>query len=331
MIEQIFPDVYRIAIPLPNNPLKATNSYFIRGAEKNLLIDTGFNRNECRAAFDEAMKQLDISMSNTDLFITHLHGDHSGLVKYLAVAETNVWGGKYFAQTAALGNNGPQWSYFEDFITESGLRATENITQEDHPGYRFASEPFERVSVVKDGDMIQVGNYSFRCIETTGHAPDHICLYEPDKKFLISGDHILGKITPNITIWGAPWTIDQDYLGNYLGNLDKCAALDVDLVLPGHREIITNHRERINELKEHHQKRLQNVLEILAESEMCGSMVASRMHWDLTFKTWEEFPPAQKIFATGEALAHLVHLEFTGLVSKRLCDGVVYYYLNCSV
>lgn len=328
MIERIFPDLYRIEIPLPNNPLKATNAYFIRGAERNLLIDTGFNRRECRAAFDEAIQELGISMGNTDIFITHLHGDHSGLVGYLASPETKVWGGKYFAVTSALGSKGPQWSYFEDFITESGLRTTDQITLEDHPGYRFASEPFSRIEVKQDGDAIAVGNYRLRCIETSGHAPDHLCLYEPEKKILFSGDHILGKITPNITIWDAPWAIEKDYLGEYLKGLKKCTELEVDVLLPGHRAIRIDHRKRIGELKAHHERRLENILAIMGNQKMHGAMAASRMDWDLTFKSWNEFPPAQKIFATGEALAHLTHLVFTGKVAKSMENGVVYYQKN---
>ncbi|MDR3588700.1 MAG: MBL fold metallo-hydrolase [Negativicutes bacterium] len=325
MIEQIFSDLFKIAVPLPNNPLRATNSYFIKGKKRNLLIDTGFNRKECRAAYDEAIRQLGISMADTDLFITHLHGDHSGLVSYLALPETKVFGGRYFAAASEFGNKGPQWSYFEAFLTESGLRGTERISESDHPGWRFASEPFSRIDVVKNGDVVEVGQYRLRCIATDGHAPDHFCLYDPEKKLLFCGDHILAKITPNITIWGTPWGIDRDYLGEYLRSLDMCAELDVAIALPGHREIITDHRQRISELKAHHMKRLENTLAILGTEKLNGATVASRMDWDLSFKAWEDFPPAQKIFATGEALAHLIHLVFAGKVYKELHDGVVFF------
>ncbi len=325
MIERIFPDLYKIEIPLPNNPLKATNSYFIKGEKRNLLIDTGFNRKECRAAYDEAIKALGFSMADTDLFITHLHGDHSGLIAYLAKPETKVFGGRYFAAASELGNKGPQWSYFEDFITQSGLRSTERITEQDHPGWRFAAEPFSRIQIVANGDTIEAGGYHLQCIQTDGHAPDHYCLYEPDKKILFCGDHILAKITPNITIWGTPWEIDRDYLGEYFKSLEKCAELDIELALPGHRDLITDHRARIDELKVHHAKRLENTLDILGRESMNGATVASKMKWDLTFKKWDEFPSAQKIFATGEALAHLIHLVFAGEVSKELIGGVVYF------
>ncbi|NLI91445.1 MAG: MBL fold metallo-hydrolase [Peptococcaceae bacterium] len=91
MIKKLFDDIYRIKIPLPNNPLKATNSYFIRGRERNLLIDTGFNPSECQKAMEQAMQDIGFTMGETDLFITHAHGDHSGLTGYLAKPETKIY------------------------------------------------------------------------------------------------------------------------------------------------------------------------------------------------------------------------------------------------
>jgi len=78
--------------------------------------------------------------------------------------------------------------------------------------------------------MIDIGRYSFRCIETPGHSPAHFCLYEAKNKILVSGDHILFDITPNITFWPQ---LDNS-LKSYLDSLDKVYNLDVNLVLPGH-------------------------------------------------------------------------------------------------
>lgn len=326
MIEKIFNEIYRIKIPLPNNPLKATNSYFIRGKERNLLIDTGFNRIACREAMADAIKEIGFSMKNTDIFITHLHSDHSGLVGYLALPETKVYSGKYCVLALSKGSKWPNWSYFGDLIKQSGLIDMGLSTDPSmHPGYKFASDIYSDAIVVGDGDEIKVGNFTLQCVETTGHAPNHICLYEPKYKILFSGDHILGKITPNNTIWGAPWTIGIDYLGEYLNNLNKVADLKIELVLPGHREFLIDCYSRIKELKKHHQKRLENVLDILKAGAMNGAQVASLMEWDLNYKSWDEFPPPQKIFATGEALSHLTHLVFKGILAKELFDGVVYY------
>lgn len=329
MITKVLSNLYTITIPLPNNPLKATNSYFIQGKGKNLLIDTGFNQAECREAIDEAMREIGFSMENTDIFVTHVHGDHSGLIGYLAKPDTKVYCGDYCAQVFADRGGGIGSNYISEQIIQSGLLKMGMVNDvRIHPGVKYASGKFPTATVVRDGDLLEVGDFTFRCIETTGHAPDHICLYEPKLKILFSGDHILGKITPNNTIWNAPWTVDYDYLEAYLKNLDKIASMQINLTLPGHREILTDCYARIDELKTHHQTRLDNILEIFEKEKMNGAEVASQMKWSLTIKSWDEFPPSQKFFATGEALSHLTHLVCKGILAKELHDGVVYYFKN---
>ncbi|ATW27435.1 MBL fold metallo-hydrolase [Candidatus Formimonas warabiya] len=325
MIEKVYHNIYKIEIPLPNSPLKATNAYFIRGKGRNLLIDTGFNRSECLDAMKKGIQEIEFSMENTDLFITHIHADHSGLAGHLATPATNVYCGNYCAQALTDGNSS-LLGYYQDYIQQSGLYDEGfSIDLSLHPGYKYASDKIPKVNVIKDGDEIEVGDFSFRCIDTTGHAPDHMCLYEPKHRLLFSGDHILGKTTPNNTIWDAPWAITYDYLGAYLRNLDKIAALEIEVALPGHRMILRDCHQRIEELKMHHQNRLGNILEILGKEKMNGVEVASKMKWDIRAKSWTEFPPEQKIFATGEALSHLTHLVFRDILVKEMCHGVVFY------
>jgi len=326
MIEQLFHDIYKIEIPLPHNPLKATNAYFIRGGERNLLIDTGFNQPACKEAMDQAMGEIGFSMADTDLFITHIHSDHSGLVGYLAQPGTRVYAGKYCARHIT-GQGRDHLAYFRDYIVQSGLGEM-GLRADDmaiHPGIKFETDFIPRAAEVLDGDMIQAGDLALRCVETGGHAPDHMCLYQADRKILFAGDHILYKITPNNTIWETPWEAKTDYLAMYLRNLDKIASLEVQWVLPGHRAVFQDCRSRIAELKSHHQKRLDHILEILEGNKLSGAEVAARMQWDIRAKSWDDFPAAQKFFATGEALSHLAHLTFLNRTLKEYRDGVVYY------
>ena len=164
--------------------------------------------------------------------------------------------------------------------------------------------------VSKDGDTISIGDYLFECIETPGHTEGHICLYEPSKKIFICGDHILVDITPNITLSAE----ERNPLKEYLMSLDKVYDLDVELVLPGHRSIFRDQKERIRELKQHHQTRLKEVISILGKGKQNAFQIASQMTWDIGYKSWDLFPPAQKWFAFGEALAHLKYLEEEGKV-----------------
>lgn len=329
MIEKIFNDIFRIEIALPGSPLGATYSYFIRGQGRNLLIDTAFNRAECRKQMDQAVREIGFSMSNTDLFLTHVHSDHSGLAGYLAKPETKIYTGNYTAQILTGKNIGIIHDY-KEFVIQSGLvgMGVSPYDQSIHPGLKYASEVIDEVELIFNGNIIDLGDVILQCIETSGHAPDHMCLYEHKRKILFSGDHILGKITPNNTIWGTPWESSCDYLGTYLKNLDKIALLDIELVLPGHRNILTDCYGRIEELKKHHEKRLNEILGILGNDRMNGAEIASKMKWNLRINSWDEFPPTQKLFAVGEALSHLSHLVYEKVLKKELCGQVVYYSTN---
>lgn len=322
MIEQVLPDIFKIEIPLPKNPLRATNSYLIRGEKRNLLVDTGFNCEESRQAMVRALGELNVQMEDTDLFITHLHSDHAGLLSYLVTPETRVFMSEPDAYIVGGGQGSSYWQIFSRFLISSGLIADgiEN-TIERHPGYRYAPETFDGFTIVEDGYEIIVGSYCFQCLETKGHTPGHICLYDKDKKLLLSGDHILGKITPNITLW----QLGEDVLGNYLKSLERIAALDVDLVLPGHRHIFNDCQGRINELKRHHDARLENVQQIVGNQRLSGVQVAQQMKWDLSFKDWYEFPWGQKLFAVGEAMSHLYHLFQQGILQLS-CDNEIFYF-----
>ncbi len=177
---------------------------------------------------------------------------------------------------------------------------------------------------MKEGDSIEVGDYSFRCIETPGHSPGHMCLYEAKKKILVSGDHILFDITPNITFW-----IEQDNsLKEYLASLEKVYALDVNLVLPGHRNILNDHKRRITELQEHHKNRLNEVLSALEDGDKTAWEVARYITWDIDISSWELFPAVQKFFAIGETIAHLDYLETDGSIMRRERDKKVLYFLK---
>ena len=88
------PEIYRIFVPLPENPLKALNSYLIKTENRNLLIDTGFNRPECYEALATSLKDLNVDMEKTDIFLTHLHSDHTGLVNKIAHKNSKIYIGK---------------------------------------------------------------------------------------------------------------------------------------------------------------------------------------------------------------------------------------------
>jgi glyoxylase-like metal-dependent hydrolase (beta-lactamase superfamily II) len=190
-----------------------------------------------------------------------------------------------------------------------------------HPGAKYGSEWMPEMKLLEDGDEIRAGQYAFRCVATPGHTMGHICLYEPEKHILVAGDHILIDITPNIQCWSDT----QNPLKHYLSSLDKVYDLKVDLTLPGHRRLIHNHQTRIEDLKRHHFERLSEVLSILKRGPLNAFRVASHMTWDIDSESWDQFPVAQKWFATGEAISHLRYLEEDGKLT-RISDGKMTLY-----
>jgi glyoxylase-like metal-dependent hydrolase (beta-lactamase superfamily II) len=325
MIEELLPDLYRVEIPLPRSPLKALNSYVVKGRERFLIIDTGMNREECLRTMRSALQELDVDLNRTDFFITHLHADHSGLVDTLATDTSKVYFNKLEASFVASQGSEDYWKGLFVFYRSNGFPEDEiEKVREDHPGYRYSLKRQINLVTTEEGDEIEVGDYLFRCIETPGHSPGHTCLYEANKKVLVCGDHILFDITPNITYWGQL----KNSLKQYLANLEKVYTLDVNLVLPGHRSIWNNHRKRIMELQEHHRDRLSEVLFALEGGEKTAWEVAPYITWDIDCDSWEEFPPVQKWFAVGETIAHLDYLAADGRARKETRNHKVLYSLT---
>ena len=93
MAEKLAENLYTIPVPLPGNPLKNLNVYLLAG-ERNLLIDTGFHLDACREALLAGLHELRVDMDRTDIFLTHLHSDHTGLAPDIAGPNTRIFIGE---------------------------------------------------------------------------------------------------------------------------------------------------------------------------------------------------------------------------------------------
>jgi glyoxylase-like metal-dependent hydrolase (beta-lactamase superfamily II) len=324
MIEELLPDLYRVEIPLPRSPLKALNSYMVKGKGRFLIIDTGMNREECLNPMRSALQKLNIDLNKTDFFITHLHADHSGLVGVLASQSSKIYFNKTEASFVNFQPNEDYWRQHFVFYAANGFPEDEmKAVWRGHPGFRYSSRREISFTPMEEGNEIEIGSYLFRCVETPGHSPGHMCLYEESKKVLICGDHILFDITPNITHWEQ---LDNS-LKHYLLNLEKVYALDVNLILPGHRIVWNDHRKRIRELQEHHRNRLAEALSALNDGGKTAWEVAPYITWDIDCNSWAEFPSVQKFFAVGETIAHLDYLVSEGKVRKGTRSNQILYSL----
>lgn len=328
MIEELLPDLYRIEIPLPRSPLKALNSYVVKGKGRSLIIDTAFNREECWQPTISALHELGVDLGKTDFFITHLHADHSGLVGRLAQRTSKVYfsevEARFMSGGAGEGKAPGHWQNTAQYYLASGFPPEElEMAMQGHPGRRYSSRQYVNLAALRDGESIEIGNYRFVGIDTAGHTPGHMSLYEPEKKVFIAGDHLLIDITPNITTWPEL----ENSLKKYLNNLEKVYALEVELVLPGHRRLWNDHRRRIRELQEHHRNRLAEAVEALQSGPKTAWEVAPYITWDIEVDSWADFPTVQKFFAVGETMAHLEYLEAEGKIQRETRNGKIYYSL----
>ncbi len=321
MIKEIQSDLFCIELPLPRNPLKSINAYLLKGKRRNLIIDTGMNRDECKEVLFPALKKLGVDLSATDLFITHLHSDHFGLSGDLATDSSIC----YFpaAEMKVVQGTG-HWGEFVDFFAANGFpmdALRESLSK--HPGMLYRPSRLVQLTPAHDNQDIPLDGFELVCIETPGHSPGHTCVYDRERKIFFSGDHILFDITPNISYWPEM----KDALRSYLESLDKVSGLEVKMVLPGHRNSWHKHGDRIAELKQHHRHRLDEVLTALQEGDMTAYEVAPYITWKIEYTDWERFPIQQKFFAVGETVAHLHYLEHGGTITSRGENGLTYFSL----
>ena len=315
MIDQIATDLYRIQIPLPGNPLRSINAYVIKAPSRNLIIDTGMNQQECMHSMLEGLRELDVNLSRTDFFITHFHMDHIGLVSKLITEKSIIYFDQADADSLEKISFGWLWYDIINYTRMHGFPESElQEVCNKNPNYRHRVKEHLSFNFLGDGDKINIGDYQFRCIKTPGHSKGHCCLYEPAKMIFLAGDDILSDITPTIQLRSEI----ENPLEEYLRSLDKVYELDIVLVLPGHGRIFGNCKERIEELKCHHQERIDEIALILGSGPKNAYEVASRMSWDIRYESWDQFPVLQKWFASGEAIAHLKYLETTGRIRKEI-------------
>jgi len=322
MIEELYKNFFRLEIPLPKNPLRALNSYVIRGDDRNLIIDTGWNQEECLLAMKEGLKAIGIDLRKTDFFITHLHADHIGLISRIANEQNRIYFNKPDADRL---KSNTLWEDAINFARLHGFPESELISAlNSHPGFKFGLKWDLLFNFINDGDEIDLGDFKFKAIHTPGHSKGHMCLYEQQKKIFISGDHVLYDITPTIQLWSDDW----NPLKEYMESLNKVYNLDVEIVLPGHRNTFRDLKGRIHELRKHHKMRLDEILNILKFEAQDAYQIASQMTWDIVYDSWDLFPVSQKWFGFGETIAHLKYLVEEGIVSRDKKNQKVLFMLT---
>jgi len=173
----------------------------------------------------------------------------------------------------------------------------------------------------EDQKVIELPGWALRTIWTPGHSPGHVCFYSADQRLLLSGDHILPRITPNISVHAQQF---PNPLGDYLESLAKVRDLGTDEVLPAHEYRFADLGSRIDEITAHHAERLEEIVEaIRIHPGSTGWEITLGLHWS---RPWDQIEPFMQRQANGETMAHCVLLELHDRI-RRVGDSPARFYV----
>jgi glyoxylase-like metal-dependent hydrolase (beta-lactamase superfamily II) len=325
---EIISGLHWIKLPIPMNDfnLKHINAYLIRGTEGYLLVDAGFNVDSTFSTLHNYLVKHDLSFSDINqIVVTHAHPDHFGMagrIKKLSGAKLAM---HHLESELVL----PRYVHMEDLLEQTSRMLEDNgVPRAELVKLRDASLKIVPLVVptppdisLRDGEIIKTGEFTFRVIWTPGHSSGHICLYEPDKKVLLSGDHILPQITPNVSVH--PQSIENP-LGRYLAALKEIRRLDIMHTLPGHNEPFDDPTARIDAIIEHHVQRNLEILYALQEGPRNTYQIARELTWG-TGSRYQDLPEFHQRMAVFETLAHLEMMTSEGNLDQLPGKGVKYY------
>ncbi len=317
-MEEILPNIYTFQVELPQSPLRAINLYVIKDNDRIVLFDTGFNRPECQEQLLDQLAYFEKPLEDFELVLTHMHSDHTGLTHLFADKDCPIYTSKIDGDIVNAMAEGSYWDMMLGFRDLYGMEKDE-ITIEDNPGYRYRLRETFDYQILTPGDTFEIGDYQFTVLDLKGHTPGHIGFYEANKGFILSGDTVLDPMTPNITYWGEN---EPNILQSYISTLSRLKELNLNLMLATHRKPIDTPNQRIDELIEHHQERLQEIIDVMkTNQDYTVRDVAKQISWRIKADHWDDFPKGQKWFAAGETLAHLDYLYHHGFIQRTEQEG----------
>jgi glyoxylase-like metal-dependent hydrolase (beta-lactamase superfamily II) len=321
---QVADGVHQFKVPMRHNPLGYTYSYFLK--EAKTLIDAGIPGWDAYSALEKQLREQGTRVKDLErIIITHMHNDHVGLIEYIrerGAVET-------IAHRIAEEHQQAQIRWYRDMyrnISEElqllGGGSFQQLLSRFEHAFREDPKPLKLNTLVEDGAFLDLPGAKLRVIWTPGHAAEHICLHDAERRILFSGDHVLPKITSHVS--EHTWE-KRDPLGDYLASLVKVRDLPVDLILPGHETSFTNLPDRVAQLFKHHEARLDEVRTALRNGMSTIFEVAGVIHWDS--RPWPLMDFWTKRMAATETYAHIIYLRNKGEITETTVDGTLYYSL----
>lgn len=310
--ERVLPGVFRLRLPLPWPGVPHCNAWAVAAGDGVVLFDTGMHQPGSLANLERAMQMCGLTLDDIRLVVcTHAHSDHYGQAASI-VRRTGceLWMHPNHAHMK-LGAEDP------DAAMERRLEVARQSGVPEEPLRRYAAERgragigsgisgvIEPDRELLPGVIVETDLGSWTVHETPGHAPSHVCLFQPERRVLISGDHLLGRIFPFFDFGYSP-----DPVGEFLSSLDVVEALDARLCLPGHGRTFTDvhaHIEGNRELVAEHLAKVMVAIEA-GEAEAGEPPTAFEI---LPRVYGPHLTPMTAQWLLTETLAMLRHLEVT--------------------
>jgi glyoxylase-like metal-dependent hydrolase (beta-lactamase superfamily II) len=326
---EILNGVHQIKIPAPENASWYTNVYVIKGTDSHILVDSGWDSQESLWAIQEGIKSANLKLRDIkQVVITHIHPDHYGLSTKIK----QICGAQVAIHRIDAGFIFSRYKNFDNLIKQTAELLRQNGAPEDElPQLKEASLWMNKYVTpdlpevkLEDGDTISNDSFEFEVLWTPGHSPGHICLYERERKFILTGDHVLYDTTPHVGF--NPQSGDNP-LGDYISSLKKLERLKVNFILPGHGPVFNALGLRIEKILQHHEERKRAIMRSLHDGLKTAYDIAKQIPWMVNEggTTFQDLSVWDRRMAVHETIAHLKLLMKEDRVGNVDMDGASLY------
>jgi glyoxylase-like metal-dependent hydrolase (beta-lactamase superfamily II) len=315
--EEVRDGVWSISVPLPASAgMPYVNCYVFAGSGPLTVVDPGWADDATWNALAGEMSSLGLRLRDVEqVLVTHFHPDHYGLApRVRAHSGAQV---RMHALDADIYRRAPHRDddtviRIADFLRWCGAPEDEvgSLSNERSliERLREAGNPDEDLV---PGETVAAGDTTLEVIWTPGHSPGHVCLFDGPNRLLLTGDHVLAKISPNVAVYDR---MAANPLGDFLASLAKLDDIAAEEVLPAHEYRFLDLKARLAQLAGHHDGRFGEVAGILHDhGPSTAWSIAELLTWS---RPWADMPSYARRSANGEALAHLRELEARGHVQS---------------
>jgi glyoxylase-like metal-dependent hydrolase (beta-lactamase superfamily II) len=305
--DRILPGLWRLRLPLPWPAVPHVNAFAIAAVDGIVLVDTGLHEPGAMRQLERALDQAGLRLEHVRLLVcTHAHSDHYGLAgPIIERSGCELWMHAHMTQTA----QDPE-RYFErrlEVAAQSGVPA--ELVEEARAAR--AGQGFGIAEIVMpDRDLlpgveVDTDLGTWQVYETPGHAPSHVVLHQPERGLLLSGDHLLGRVSLYYDYGYSP-----DPAGEFLSSLDVVDELDVQLILAGHGRPVRDSHALIEANRRAVHERLDRVRTAISNGPRTPFQIVPEM------LAAEVNSPMMLSWGLSETLVYLRHLEQLGEAAR---------------